>query len=820
LRCSLVILFVLAILMTVLVHAQEISIVPKKILYIFNVGKKENICAYVKYSGTSFETNVDLILHMSLPVSKVFKIELRNYEVKPNTEICIPLTLNETGLYYAVLSIGTAEGSVKKVIARVIAVHSPNDVIVGKNIVVFEIARPYAYSLETLYNIAEIVYNKYRSFGLVPAQDCLIGKRLIIAVSNLPEGTPSETYLVPSHCVYYIIVSPLVESLPLLKHAIAHEMFHTIQVRYEIAGYESDTISFFMHVWLIEGGADSAPYFVWGPSVERKALEYLFTSCWFTQCYGLTYSPTYMYDPAYLPLAVYYICIRSGGSPSTCFGRAYAYSYTYAPVVLYIFKKLGLNPATMRLLYSSYYPQDNPEVLEAIYEAYLTYARGYVFIDPQLRPSPYPVTNITSVIVFTRAVRYLDTYGIKSGRYIFSYTCNRSCYVQTYVYNSQTNRTEPLKNGSTIYVNSHTLLVLIGEVPEHVLKTNPLYSGYYNMTIIFKKYGRTYNRKYYLSIEPSNITLRVGEERRLNVYVEPGTGIRNMVLNVTIENSSVISLLNVKKAYNGETINCIESSHGETENLTCHIELNVPCKVNRCNILRLTIKGETPGSTSIIASGTVETNIGTLPTVPTSARVTVIGQKSSLANCVLVLKPRYSTVKVGHNDTVTLVLKNCTGAAGIIVSIYFNSTIAKVEKVLPGPFVNVTKSVFEAKISNDSVGIGAVGLRACKRASIDVAYIVFKMRNTGTLMLWGIGQVASPNGNEANLTVVPAEIKVIPRILECDFNHNNRLDVGDVVLLLRILIGAYHSNVPCDLNHNGKLDIGDAVLLLKKIVSS
>ncbi|NPB00044.1 MAG: hypothetical protein GXO10_01580, partial [Crenarchaeota archaeon] len=47
-----------------------------------------------------------------------------------------------------------------------------------------------------------------------------------------------------------------------------------------------------------------------------------------------------------------------------------------------------------------------------------------------------------------------------------------------------------------------------------------------------------------------------------------------------------------------------------------------------------------------------------------------------------------------------------------------------------------------------------------------------------------------------------------------------RLDIGDVVLLLRILVGEFHSNVPCDLNHNGRLDIGDAVLLLKKLVST
>ncbi len=55
--------------------------------------------------------------------------------------------------------------------------------------------------------------------------------------------------------------------------------------------------------------------------------------------------------------------------------------------------------------------------------------------------------------------------------------------------------------------------------------------------------------------------------------------------------------------------------------------------------------------------------------------------------------------------------------------------------------------------------------------------------------------------------------------LECDFNGNGRLDIGDAILGLRILVGTYRSNVPCDLNHNGHLDIGDIILLLEKILN-
>ncbi len=52
----------------------------------------------------------------------------------------------------------------------------------------------------------------------------------------------------------------------------------------------------------------------------------------------------------------------------------------------------------------------------------------------------------------------------------------------------------------------------------------------------------------------------------------------------------------------------------------------------------------------------------------------------------------------------------------------------------------------------------------------------------------------------------------------CDFNLNGKLDIGDAILGLRILVGTYHSNIPCDLNHNGRLDIGDIILLLEKIL--
>ncbi len=51
--------------------------------------------------------------------------------------------------------------------------------------------------------------------------------------------------------------------------------------------------------------------------------------------------------------------------------------------------------------------------------------------------------------------------------------------------------------------------------------------------------------------------------------------------------------------------------------------------------------------------------------------------------------------------------------------------------------------------------------------------------------------------------------------LACDFNQNNRIDIGGVVLCLEALIGKCVQTVHCDLDHNGELDIGDCIIMLR-----
>ena len=94
----------------------------------------------------------------------------------------------------------------------------------------------------------------------------------------------------------------------------------------------------------------------------------------------------------------------------------------------------------------------------------------------------------------------------------------------------------------------------------------------------------------------------------------------------------------------------------------------------------------------------------------------------------------------------------------------------------------------------------------------------FFVISTKTITRQALEQLAKIAKNIVHI-VKPVPYHYIKHVLECDFNLDGRLDVGDVVLLLRILVGTYHSNIPCDLNHNGRLDIGDAILLLEKLVS-
>ncbi len=175
--------------------------------------------------------------------------------------------------------------------------------------------------------------------------------------------------------------------------------------------------------------------------------------------------------------------------------------------------------------------------------------------------------------------------------------------------------------------------------------------------------------------------------------------------------------------------------------------------------------------------------------------------------------PTVSTY-VGNTFSVSVnVLNSSLTLQKVDLEVKYNTTMLELVNVSPGACGgSVSYSQVGSTISIEVTGtpLTCVGGRS-------LVTIFFKAVKAGVSKIEANGTAVMTNG--AIATIAPAEglIKV-SKYLECDFNHNGRLDIGDVVIALEILLGKRHSNVPCDLNHNGRLDIGDVVLLLMKIL--
>jgi len=91
---------------------------------------------------------------------------------------------------------------------------------------------------------------------------------------------------------------------------------------------------------------------------------------------------------------------------------------------------------------------------------------------------------------------------------------------------------------------------------------------------------------------------------------------------------------------------------------------------------------------------------------------------------------------------------------------------------------------------------------------------VWKMvaRSNTTTITYEINSTSTPNVGQLGGTL----FAVAPPVLKGDLNGNGVLDIGDVVLLLKMVAeGKY--DYAADINNDGKVDIGDVVLLLKQI---
>ncbi len=179
-----------------------------------------------------------------------------------------------------------------------------------------------------------------------------------------------------------------------------------------------------------------------------------------------------------------------------------------------------------------------------------------------------------------------------------------------------------------------------------------------------------------------------------------------------------------------------------------------------------------------------------------------------------------ATVMVNSSKIINVWLINCSIATGINLELNYDPHIINVINITPGTFLKAVNGFFSKSIDNalGRISIAVAGTRPCDREKVLLARIVVLGVNEGTTRFTKVkARVADIEGNVYDVKIEGGLIRVI-HVLECDFNGNGRLDIGDAILGLRILVGTYRSNVPCDLNHNGKLDIGDIILLLKKII--
>ncbi len=175
------------------------------------------------------------------------------------------------------------------------------------------------------------------------------------------------------------------------------------------------------------------------------------------------------------------------------------------------------------------------------------------------------------------------------------------------------------------------------------------------------------------------------------------------------------------------------------------------------------------------------------------------------------------TMMYHETKMINIYLLNCTFASGIALKLHYNSTILKIVKIIPGMFVTLTSGIPEKAIKDDLISVVIAGTVPCNMQNITIVVLKVYAKNYGSFTFSGEGTVSDINGNIYPAVIEGGHITVL-KYLECDFNHNGMLDIGDVVLLLKVVLGLIKSPVPCDLNHNGMIDIGDVVLLLKKVL--
>ncbi len=481
-----------------------------------------------------------------------------------------------------------------------------------------------------------------------------------------------------------------------------------------------------------------------------------------------------------------------------------AYWPYYATIMYYVVKKLGpsylLNMLSRPSLESILMDE---RFLNALKDSYVSLMRGFV-LNKSLVPKFRDIgTGSTYVKISPPDAHYYVFMG-PAGRYTIKVQYFGP--FKSYIYVEGRGY---ISNGDSVYLEPGTKIVVI------FLPTS--LDGWITNTTGVIKIVKAYTAGPVtgMRVVVKGISLLVGSVGDVDVYLVNASNVAGIRLTLCY-NPYVINVVNVVPLYNFELFT-------KSVNMTCVKIAGIssqPISGRYVPIVRLVVKGISVGVSKIWGYATISTASGVpinVPVVPGVVRVV-------RSMCKIVLTP-VSTISVGSIGKIGIYLVNCSSAAGIDLALTIVSNVTTLQPILKfikfekGQFVTIVNGFVQVSIHDNTIHIVIAGSRPCGMSRVLIGYVDVKALSSGTVTIVGNGTVSTYSGEVIPVLVTPLTLK-ISKVLMCDFNHNGRLDIGDVVLALRTLLGTYHSNVPCDLNHNGKLDIGDIVLLLRKLLGS
>ncbi len=183
----------------------------------------------------------------------------------------------------------------------------------------------------------------------------------------------------------------------------------------------------------------------------------------------------------------------------------------------------------------------------------------------------------------------------------------------------------------------------------------------------------------------------------------------------------------------------------------------------------------------------------------------------SLEDCkVMILTP--PSLVIGREQKLIVYLENCTSlTSGIVKIVIREPSLAKIVGI---EIPRMIKSNVKLDLLNSSTVILSLKFNGVPYREIPLLIIRVYSYHRGIENVL-MSTILYSNKTGETLKRYIARKIAVSSYLYCDFNHNGKIDIGDIVLALRYVMRRVKPPVNCDLNGNGVLDIGDVVLLVR-----